>query len=310
MTDNQYHSAPARHISGVEARRMRGISKCIQVSSDLFIDHLRLILSRTWQPALAVGLLTTLYVMTRLLWADGFTAATRLTVPSWSMALLLPVLGATAWLYGCAVSLLSGEPRRACIGRAVRLTLLMAGVGLLTWVGSMAVAALVLYAMQLRDGLTGLLIGAAVAGLTELVMLLLLLPTLYSGMRYLSRPGLKVGSVLGRPYRDGWRHWAFLFALVLVVVFMTAILFLLLMIPMTLTLSAYAASAQGVQMGDASGLPAYMPWLTAGVTCLCVTVWQWVGVWTFFVMYHAYGSIEATREAKGLVRTTEIRREA
>jgi hypothetical protein len=288
-----------------ELYKMRGVGKCVQAATDLFIGNLKLIVRHTWKAALTIGLLTALLVVVSMSGGTSSILNGDAANSLWPCLLLVPLLMAEAWLMGCVTTLLNNQPRKPNLRRAFRQMALWVGISIVVMAASAGISMLWIYSLHLKDGMTGLLLFFGSAGLVYLLFLLALLPMLYSSMKYLIDPTQRLGIVLGKSYREGWRYWGFLFVLALLTLLFAAIIYALLMIPMQIVFSAQIYSAVGVQMGDPSGLPSYMPVLMAFTTCLCVTAWVYVCIWVFLIFYYAYGSIEAKLAARKNLQMTK-----
>ena len=69
-------------------------------------------------------------------------------------------------------------------------------------------------------------------------------------------------------------------------------------LPLLIQLLGHLASLNGMAMGDALHMPAYMPYLTAAVWLLCVLLQIYIRLYIVFVAYYACGSAEAKRRER------------
>ena len=62
--------------------------------------------------------------------------------------------------------------------------------------------------------------------------------------------------------------------------------------------TVFEVAVPDTSTADAAGVPAYFPWMAYGVGVLTYFIYIFINVFTFFVIYYIYGSIEAKEKDK------------
>lgn len=130
------------------------------------------------------------------------------------------------------------------------------------------------------------------------LIIILLLPTLYSSMKYLMETDKGVWSVFGRSYRKGWKYWGFLFMAAFLCLLICGSLILVCNMPATILQIAQSADRDGMFLGDATGLPSYFLPLSYVTTALVQFLVAYVILWAEVVGVYAYASIESRERNK------------
>ena len=125
-----------------------------------------------------------------------------------------------------------------------------------------------------------------------LVLAALLLPLVYPSMRYLSTRDTRLFDLLVPGFRQGFRYWGGIFAVLFVVLLIAVIFLSITMLPATVLTVASMKSLAGVMMGDPQGMPSYMGWLSFLVFTLSGFIQSYVILATLFPAYYMAGSIE------------------
>lgn len=283
--------------------RIRSLAHCTKAAYDLFASNLRQIVRRTWLPfavlaaVVAVGqaVLVTLPVLETMIGGHAPGA--------WGLALGclgtgLALLAASTWADAAVAGLLNGAPLGRNLPRMARLVGLMVLVWLVVMVATSAVSMLPLALGKPEEAASGALLSTGVALLLFVVAGAALLPMAYSATKYYMEPAQRIGSVLGKPYRRGWRHWGLLFSAALLTAIIAGLVGMVVTMPVHIVQLAHWANAQGLVLGDADGMPPYSPLLAFAASMVCTFVYAYVMVWVQMVFYYIYGSIEA-RHADG-----------
>ncbi len=289
-----------------ELYKIRSVRACFRAAYDLFCSNLKTIFRKTWLPIALLSAVTCLNVLFYPLLMDTRTSAAptlqqylpKLAVPT---GIALASLCISVWAGSIFWSMLNGQTRKANWPRMARLTGIYVGAG--------CVAAIV----ALLAGFTIMQTSApqpapqdnalfykimAVCIVSYIVWPVLLLPTAYSSIKYLMEPMQKAGSVLGKSYREGWRHWGFLFVCALLCLIIFALAGSIMQLPIGIMWVARVADSTGMFMGDASGLPHLFGTGQYTVATVCTFVTYYLTMWCTLVFYYAYGSIEAKIKAK------------
>ncbi|MBO4826277.1 MAG: hypothetical protein J5506_03435 [Prevotella sp.] len=135
-----------------------------------------------------------------------------------------------------------------------------------------------------------IILGVTVANVLFLVFVMPLLQTFYS---YVMDGGDFV-KTLRETYPKGLRHIGKIFAVNLLTWALLAVAVSVLSLPLIVLMFASGMSVMGtLVLGDASGMPGYMPWLMGitAIVCISLSVFACLAIYT--TNFYVYGSIEA-----------------
>ena len=199
------------------------------------------------------------------------------TLVLWGIAFVAVL--AEIFLYACAsgsiMAALKEQKTKPNIMRALRLALLFA----LIYIAFLIVYYAISISLVLIWNIGVLYIHILIAFGLMLLGMIIMLPVCYSGMRYLAEDDLKLGSVFGKNYLIGLRHFWRLFLTVFVVMLISMLLASLLAAPLGVIVMASMQDALGIYLGDPSGMPATQPlliFLAAFIaTIACTFIWLW-----------------------------------
>lgn len=279
--------------------KARSVQACFRAAYDLFTSNIKTIIKRTWKPALLLSALTSLYQI--VLVNNSLTLSTGLrsvqetiTNIATTTTAAIACVAMSVWFYATITSLLNGRKRKENGLRILRATLLYIGLFAVLLIVTILLAGLAatLSLNKHSEGLLPATSTIAVAFVLFIAWCIIILPTAYSTIKYIMEPNLKVGSILGKPYRQGWRHWGFLFICALLTCIITCIGGLLTQSPSYIMLLALVVNKSGEAIGDASGLPSLFLPIFYVIDTLCTFVWCYVAIWVAMVYYYAYGSIK------------------
>lgn len=283
--------------------KVRSLAKCVQAAYNLLSTNLKHLVRRTWMPALAYAItLAWLYILinnypaladvssgrsgSKVIWISGVVAACILN------------LFAIGRGYTHVVSLLNGRTVKSNFPRVAKLIILALGIIAMFVVLSVAMAYFSLLAGSTPPTFQTITLTIAAEVLAGCILMLCLLPTFYTMMKYFMEHEQPMGIIFGKAYRKGWRHRAFLFTLLLLVCIIAFILLLITVMPMLVLQTAVYANAASMDMGDASGMPSYFSWLMFATALVCSFIWFYIMIWQIMVFYYAYGSIEGKEKIK------------
>ena len=132
-----------------------------------------------------------------------------------------------------------------------------------------------------------------------LLVALIMVPFKYAEMRYLLSPNGSLRRNLIAYYVSGVRGGGLLIGTTFFTVLASACLGAIIFLPTLILLGARTSSLLGeLTMNDPSGLPTYFNALLIGSIVLTTFIFMIVMVWTVFVFYYVYGSIEHRRQMK------------
>lgn len=290
-----------------ELYKVRSLSSCMKAAYDMFSTNIRTIFRRTWIPALVFSIFSA--IATTIFYKVPFNSLTAGTAIASFIVFLfcIGVLMTSVWFDAIIISLLNGNSMKANLPRVIRLTLLIIGITFAISIVTSVIALIptINSGKMINPGVVGL--SVIISCLIYGVFVIVLLPTLYSSMKYLMEPEQKVFSVLGKPYGAGWRHWGYIFMLCLLAGIIVSIIYLIVGLPMSIITIAFSINAGGLALGDPSGLPGYFPILTFFSSLISSFIMIYVGAWVTIIGYYAYGHIE-TRERERSERKTAVQK--
>lgn len=280
--------------------KARSVQACFSAAYDLFTSNIKTIIKKTWKTTLLLSALISLYqiVLTNnsiSLQTGIHSAHKTITYAATTITAAIACMVTSVWFYATIISLLNGRKRKENGMRILRATLLYIGMFTMLLIATILLAGLAA-TLSLDKHSGGLPLPMVSSILTTLILFIawciITLPTAYSCMKYIMEPNLKVGSILGKPYRQGWRHWGFLFVCTLLTCIITWIGGFIAQSPSYIMMIALAVSKSGEAIGDISGLPAQFFPTFYVINTLCTFVWCHIVIWVVMVYYYAYGSIE------------------
>lgn len=167
-------------------------------------------------------------------------------------------------------------------------TMASAGVWVVIHIVLGTIISAVAYFGVVRQSLT--LIGGSLV--LVLIATCLLLPLFYPHLRFLTTADTHLGSLLRDGYRQGLRHWGYIFSVLFVVLLLAAVILSVTMLPAIVLIMAGMKSETGTLTGDPSGMPSYMGWLSVLVFTLAGFIQAYVVIAVHFPAYYMAGSIE------------------
>lgn len=289
-----------------ELYKIRSVRSCFRAAYDLFCSNLNTIFKKTWLPMAVLSVITGLnsFFYPALLSNPTYEPQTTHQFVTSMVALCIIALlaiCATVWASTSFISLVNGHTRKYNWPRVARATGVYLSVACVISIVTMLAFDIVLWATAARSGsqstppTTYLL---AIRIISYIAWPLLLLPTVYSSIKYLMEPSQKVWSILGKSYRQGWHHWGFLFVCGLLCFIICGLAGCIVNLPFCIMWLAQWVDSLGTLMGDASGLPTFFGAGYYAVTVVCTFVWCYLMMWCTLVFYYAYGCIEAKIKEK------------
>lgn len=284
-----------------ELYKIRSLSSCMKAAYDMYISNIKTVFRRTWVPALLFAALMAVAVVLfydTIVFLQTPTFANMSGIGLAAIFWLLAV-ASSVWFYAIIISLLDGASMKANLPRVVRLTLLLFAIAVVFTIISSLASLVPLFGATPQsnasyDFALSTVIGVAVYFCFAVVSV----PLIYSSMKYLMEPKLKLISVLGKSYKTGWRHWGYLFMLCLLAGIIFSVIGLVVNLPATISSMAFVINAGGLLLGDVSGLPGLfgvMAWLVSFISSFIMI---YVVAWFVIICYYAYGHIEAKEQAK------------
>ncbi len=125
-----------------------------------------------------------------------------------------------------------------------------------------------------------------------LIAVLLLLPFVYSHMRYLTTRDTHFFELLRLGYGQGMRHWGYIFTVLFVMMLLLTVALTVTMLPAFILIMANMKSQMGAATGDPLDMPAYMNWVSLVVFTLSGFIQVYVILAIHFPAYYMAGSIE------------------
>ena len=281
----------------------RSLSSCIKMANSLLGVNFAKTLKAIWIPALLLAITVSIMGFTTLL---GLPSQTP-TDPH--RLLLLTAIKSVTWLVAAAIwayflasviTLVSESGFKQNLRRSLAVVavevvfyILLAIIGIIIcWM------VLINHADKLFTH-TFFMIISVVLLVWALLTGLLMVPFRYVEMRYLLSPTGSLRRNLIAYYVAGVKGGALLIGATFFTALASLCAGLVIFLPTVILFGAKASSLVGeITMNDPSGLPTYFNFLFVGSLILTTFVFMIVVVWTQFVFYYAYGSIEYRKQMK------------
>lgn len=270
-----------------DIQKERSYIACLRDAFDLMCANFAHIMRKTWWSAALLSVFSALTMI-----ATNNVVITISAVASIAVFCLLYTF--------CMTEVVEGSRRKMFL-RILKVCILYVFMALL-FVLATVLAAIIMskfapteeHQLATTNPLPAILITLAI----YLVMLVIIIPTFYSSMKYFAESTTKLNTVFGKAYKTGWRNWGRLFIVMLLIVLIFLVVSGILSLPITVLLLAKASNAQGMMLGDASALPSGFTAMFFIAAAIASFINAYVGIWALFAQYLIYGHIETKNQKK------------
>lgn len=273
--------------------KSRSYTACISASHKMLFNNIRVIFRHTWLYTLllsmSIALLSTFYI--KPFTDGGYSYLSYLCL----VALLVLTACFQVGYVSRVFMLLDHHSMKWNVIRCIRLFLLYFCISVVVSALQCGLACLIVgmdasFTVERMLAVLGAFIGSS------LFFACVLLPYIYVSVKYMMEPNCRLSKLLFKAYKTGWHYWGFIFITLLLAMLCVVVCMFFVSIPMFIITMANSLSALGVgYMNDPSGLPSYFDILQYVVVALSSFICLYINVFTIFVCYFMYGSIE-TRE--------------
>ncbi len=283
-----------------ELEKNRGYSTTMKAAWTAFFNNFKTIFKHLWPYAVGMSLVAAMYVLLALRATTADTSVTDVIgmVASYILLLLVAIVMA-----GRTYMLVNEKPFVWNIFRAAKLvvaelvvvlilSVVIVGVIFLSVPATGSVPDVPQDAMQAEQMRMAMVKTFAMVSLVVVVLLLLLLPYTYAVAKYVVDTKSKLMQLVWKGYKTGLRHWGYIFLTLLLTTICLFFVMLIIGLPLSVLDMAVRVNDIGVMNGDPSGMPGsigVLTFFTAAVTFFC---YSFLSVFSLFVMYYIYGSIE------------------
>lgn len=283
-------------IKQIELYKSRSYTACLTETFNTCAHNMKTIFTHTWGFALAFALTASLCVSAaariQTNGADGAAVACFI-----SFTVLL--IAASAALYGRATTLVNGRKTGWSIKRAARITIVALCFYIVVSILVSAAAAVIVSTQDSAQKPTAALAVSLGANVLMLIVGLLALPYVYVFAKYMIESDAKLRRLLFASYKTGLRYWGFIFTTEFLAWLCTTVCAIVIALPAVIIMSAKAMSISGVNaFGDPVGLPAGFEEMQFGWFALASFIWAYISIFSMFVCYFIYGSIETRIKEK------------
>lgn len=286
-------------IEQIELYKNRSYAACIKEAFSVCTHNLKTIFLHTWSYALCLALVTAACVVsvTKVLTNGGSTAP----VVGFTASVVLMIAASVA-LLGRAATLVNGQKTGWNVKRTAKIMLITMAFSLLVDAVLGGVSAAII-ASQAADKVgTTTMIVSACTDVFILIVYLLLLPYVYVFTKYMVEPKTKLRRLITKAYRTGLRHWGFIFTTLFLAWLCTTVCTVIVALPAVIIVAALTVSISGVNtLGDPTGLPTYFSAMQFGCFALATFVWTYISIFSMFVCYYVYGSIETREKERSMI---------
>lgn len=288
-----------QNMENEELYKNRGVGATLRVAYTKFLSEFKPILRHVWKVAL---LFAVSMAALQVLSLTDFAHNPVILGIVWLALLFFAVV--YCFLCSRIAMYLNARTWKWNLKRVVKVALLELLIGVLFSVVAVLVTLAITKSMS-PNGIDPQLFIVTLVAVTLIVVLLaclLYLPISYGGMKYLMEPTAKFKSVVGAYYRVGLRHWGYLFLTHLVLGLVLLIISLVVNFPITIVNFASAIAMQAMAVGDAAELPGGFLWIVGLVSVITFFASAFITVFSWFVQYFIYGSIEQREKERAEAR--------
>ena len=281
----------------------RGLGATLKAAYNKYLARFQFVLKHLWPAALVYAVFVPLLMILCQPNSPGGQPSLWMMIVGFVLAVVAEVV-----LYSRISQLLNNQTWKWNVGRIIKLTIVAFCIHLLVGViiGVVWALAWLLFAPEssttpVEAQLTLEQVAAAslkimsVVCLVSLVIGLLMVPFAFSFTKYVVDTQSRVRDMFFRTYKQGLRHWGYIFVTLVVSGLLMSLVVVLFCLPLIIIYMALFLNVQGMAQGDASGLPGGFLWLVYFVTLATCFVLSFVVVFFAYVCYYMYGTVE-TRE--------------
>lgn len=291
-------------IKREELLKNRGLGATLKAAYGMFLSRFQYVLKHLWPAALLFALFGSLIV------SIPFTTQGRPSMWLFIPIMLLAIV-ASVVLYSRIAQLLNDKSWKWNVGRMIKLVLVDIGINLVVCVviGVVWLLAWLLFAPQqsstpveaqlsMEQLAAASLKILAVVGIVSVVIALLMVPFAFSYTKYLVDTESRLRQVFGSSYKQGLRHWGYIFAIIVLSSLLVTVVVLVICLPLIIVYVAMGMNMQGMAQGDPSGMPGGFGWLVYFVSAATYFVLSFVLVFFAFVAYYMYGTVESRQKER------------
>lgn len=285
-----------------ELYKCRSFSSCIKAAYFLFSTNIMAIFKKTWLPAILYSLILSTSVMMYM--PDKALNSAGMNKPMVTLSIMLSIyildLAIGTWFLASIISMLNGKNFKLNLTRSIILT----GISIVL----SFVIGFVLYSFKeftaiflssvKASATTTIVAPIGVMVILTIIFGIILLPFSFSSMKYIVDHTFKLKDMFNRDYFIGWHYWGFLFITLFITLIIASLVSLIMLIPLFIITIAQGVNQLGIIDGDQSGVPGYFPYLLFMTSVVTMFIFVYLSMWADFVLYYAYGSIEAIEKEK------------
>lgn len=285
-----------KNIKQIELYKSRGYTACISEAFNTTAHNLKTIFLHTWIYALLTGLTFAAYTSAGTsIMTNGMTLFKAALL---FVALLLCICATTA-LFARSSMLINMRPMRWNVKRAARIMLVILAFAVVVGAVLGVVSLVITGRGQAGADASASTAAGWTLNIAGLVIALLTLPYVYVFAKYMIEPEAKLGRLLFRSYKTGFRHWGFIFTTMFLAYLCMAVCVIITCLPMVIITSARIVSLNGTAVfNDPSGLPAYFDVMQFGLFTAAAFIWSYISIFCLFIYFLMYGSIETREKEK------------
>lgn len=277
----------------------RSFSSCLNTAYEWFCDNFKTIIRVTWLPVLLYSIFGGLLLIGAL--RDPRVQAFAQNSPGLFLALFIlagiGMLVCGLWAWARFLSLLNGM---TCKNNILRMLIaFLCYTVIISIVGTLVVGGAFLLIRHL--GVTPQLFitdNWLVCLVSIIIIILLILPLIYSFMKYMFKTESNFLLDLHKTYPTGLKHLGFIFITIFITSIIAGIIAIVISLPQVILMMAQIISAFGVLQGDPSGMPGYFIPLHGTTTAITSILLFYLSTYTMLVTMFMYGSIEKEEEER------------
>ena len=272
--------------------KIRSVRGCLKAASELYVSNFKTIFHHSWLSAMVFALAATFSV---LCWSHLTTIRFDLSWVLLFFAGCLSCLIAFVWLKSVGISLLRGNRVQQNFFKVSKQTVLICILSALYFLVALISARLWIpeHKPSAQVGLPQIIWYAFLFA----IYIYITLPLCYTSMKYYIESKQSIKTTWCKNYRGGFRFEGYLFLTCLLLFIINTICYIIMATPALIMFTAQNANLLSLQMGDPDGLPSSFYILLFSSNFLCYFLFSYAIIWTEFVLYYIYGTIDGKREA-------------
>ncbi|BCS84117.1 hypothetical protein prwr041_00100 [Prevotella herbatica] len=287
--------------------KSRSIYGCVKDAFNLLNLNILTILKKTWMPAIALAVISTIYIIgcKNVMIANLSGQKLSYWILLGFMFLALCETMAQSWLMGKTYTLLNANSfkenlRKAFFITLTNLFLTLAITSIAFYSGGTAIAIFV--SKHVFSPEKAMSISLIIQLAIMIIGYIFVLPFIFSTTKYIMGKDTKFVNIIGKDYHTGIKHLGFILIGQIITMLFYMVIMIVISLPFMIILSSYLFNQMGIMNGDSDGTPSYLTFLLIAVSLLTTFLYTYIFVYFYIFCYYIYGAITQQEKEKADIK--------